>query len=233
MSEDTVTIFEFVFYKDLGTFAINLNWIILTALALLAFAPLFIRWWSLRGSYELDEAEFGIGSQKVKFKSNFANLQIAYKMWVELSTRKVGLVVDPAHDVISEVYDSWYGFFGVMRELLKEIPAQTLRRDKSARDLVAIAGRILNDELRPHLTEWQARYRRWYDHELLDGSKLTETPQQIQSRFPEFSEITVDLQRVNKILIGYRLSLERIVLSGKRYKLWQERLHSEKEPDSR
>ena len=50
--------------------------------------------------YEVDEAEIGIGTQKFKIKPNYQDMQIAYKLWVEVSTRKIGLDIDYKNDVI-------------------------------------------------------------------------------------------------------------------------------------
>jgi hypothetical protein len=216
---DSINVFSVIIKKTSGAVDISLNWPLAVCIVIVLFIPFLYKWIISKGTYELDEAEFGIGSQKIKFKSNYSNLQIAFKMWVELSTRKVGLLVDPEFDIISEVYDSWYSFFGVMRDLLKEIPAQTLRRDKSARDLVTIASKILNDELRPHLTAWQARYRRWYDAALDNAEFRDLTPQEIQKKYSHYSELVKDMQHVNKLLIGYRSSLEKIILSGKKFRL--------------
>ncbi|MEN6463540.1 MAG: hypothetical protein ABFC94_19520, partial [Syntrophomonas sp.] len=77
--------------------------------------------WTLR-SLEINQIELGIGNQKVVIKPNIEVKQIAYKLWVELSTRKIGLPIDFEHDVIDEIYDSWYEFFKLTRELIKSIP---------------------------------------------------------------------------------------------------------------
>jgi len=88
-------------------------WLFISAIIAIAIAG-FIRWkWSslFYSSFEIDEAEIGIGSQKIKIKPSNEDLQIAYKLWVELSTRKIGIKIDEEHDVIIEVYNSWYEFF--------------------------------------------------------------------------------------------------------------------------
>ena len=59
---------------------------------------------------DIDEVELGIGNQKLKIKPNYQTKQVAYKLWVELNTRKLGLPIDENNDVISEIYDSWYSF---------------------------------------------------------------------------------------------------------------------------
>ena len=117
-------------------------------------------------TYEIDEAEIGIGGEKVKIKPNYQDMQIAYRLWVELSTRKIGLAIDLDNDVVNEIYDSWYEFFKLTRELIKEIPVSKIRKDESTKELVRIAIEVLNEGIRPHLTKWQARFRKWYKIEI-------------------------------------------------------------------
>ena len=134
------------------------------------------------------------------------------RIWTELVTRKAAVPIDPAHDVISEIYDSWYALFGRIRAFIADIPADQLRRHDSTRLLVRIAIASLNDGLRPHLTRWQARYRNWYAQqaELLK----TISPGDVQRRFPGYSELIADLQRVNAQLLQYADQLHKVVYGG-------------------
>ena len=70
---------------------------------------------------EIDSAEIGIQGQKIKIKPNYTNIDIAYKIWVELNTRKIGLAIDFDNDVIVEIYKSWYQFFGITREFMLKL----------------------------------------------------------------------------------------------------------------
>ena len=79
-----------------------------------------------RRSFEIEEAEIGLGDQKITLRPNDTDRQIAYRIWVELSTRKVGIPIDLDDDVIVEIYDSWYAFFGITRELIKDVPVSKL-----------------------------------------------------------------------------------------------------------
>ncbi|WP_109316739.1 hypothetical protein [Pseudovibrio ascidiaceicola] len=159
-------------------------------------------------NFEIDSAELGIGNQKISLKPNRLDQQIAYSIWVELSTRKVGLPIDVQHDVISEVYDSWYSFFGVTRELIKEIPVSKAR-EQSTNQIINLSIDVLNKGLRPHLTRWQARYRHWQEQAVI--SKTNIEPQALQKQFPEYQDLIEDLLSVNKKLIAYRTQLEQIV----------------------
>lgn len=176
---------------------------------------LFALWWFfgrkfLMKDLEFDAAEFGFGSSKLQFKPNAIDRQIAYAIWVELSTRKIGLEIDLEHDVISEVYNSWYEFFGVTRELIKEVPAHKLRQ-KGTRAIVKTSVDVLNDGLRPHLTRWQARFRRWFE-----AQELTERePQEVQTEFPAFDDLSDDLLAINAKLITYRKTMYELATGDK------------------
>jgi hypothetical protein len=159
---------------------------------------------------EINEAEIGVGAGKVKLRPNHTDRQVAYAIWVELSTRKIGLPIDLEHDVIAEVYDSWHQFFTVTRELIKSIPV-TRVTDPSTRRIIQLSIEVLNEGLRPHLTRWQARFRRWYEHQLGHADSLLKEPQELQSRFPRYSELSTELLDVNQRLIAYRAAMRKIV----------------------
>ena len=166
--------------------------------------------------FEIDQAEIGVGSSKFRFKPNITDRQVAYAIWVELSTRKIGLPIDLQHDVIVEIYDSWYNFFSVTRELIKSISVTQVKRS-STQAIVKLSVEVLNEGLRPHLTHWQARFRHWYDRELKRYDERTGhdvlDPQRIQAGFPQFEELQTDMQKVNSALIKYRAKMRELVLT--------------------
>lgn len=183
--------------------------------AILIVGALLIGWRLLRNqvftrSLEIDEAEIGIGNQTLRLRPNEVDRQIAYQIWIELSTRKIGLPIDREHDVVSEVYDSWYSFFSVTRELIKEVPVSKMDR-KDTEQIIRLAIEVLNTGIRPHLTQWQARFRRWYDTQLKLEENTDDPPQDIQQRFPQFNELSEDMQRVNQLLIRYRSQMYKLV----------------------
>lgn len=160
---------------------------------------------------EINEAELGIGSGKVKLKANLEDLQIGFKFWTELTTRKIGLPFDEEHDVIVEVYSSWYEFFGLAREMLKSIPVSKVRANQTTKELVLISVHILNNELRPHLTRWQARYRRWWDCVIDDAAYKGVPPQQLQQMYPHYEELIKEMRAVNAKLVIYANQLKKMV----------------------
>ena len=162
------------------------------------------------GQLELDAADFGLdGKAAFKFKPNWTDRQVAYAIWVELSTRKIGLPITLENDVVSEVYDSWYAFFGVARDLIKTVPVSRAS-DKSTREIIRLSMGVLNDGLRPHLTKWQARFRRWYEKAAADPANAGKDPQEIQAMYPQWKALTEDLEARNRGMIAYGLALQAI-----------------------
>lgn len=162
--------------------------------------------------FEINEAEIGIGNQKIKIKPNYEDMQIAYKLWIEVSTRKIGLDIDYENDVLLEVYNSWYEFFKITRELIKNIPISRVRNNESTQKIVIIAIEVLNKGLRPHLTSWQAKYRRWYQVEVAKEENKLIPPQEIQRKYPHYEKLVEDMKKVNQELINYRNNLRKIAI---------------------
>lgn len=167
--------------------------------------------WGPWKSFEIDEAELGVGNQKIRLKPNSIDQQVAYQIWVELTTRKIGLEIDLENDVISEIYDSWYNFFGITRAMIKEIPVSKVQK-KSTQEIIRLSIDVLNTGLRPHLTKWQARFRRWYNKKLDDPNYAECTPQEIQKAFPQYDELTREMLDINKKLMSYRTQLYALVV---------------------
>ena len=144
------------------------------------------------------------GCVSTHFKICDEDKKIAQKMYIELSSRKAGKEIDLNNDVISEIYDSWYSLFKKLRELLCE-----LNYNKHlSKDLYAIGNSVLEDTLRPHLTKWQARFRKWLKDN--EDKYIGVEPQDIQKEYPKYKELVSDLLKTNKSLIDFAISLEKI-----------------------
>src|SRR5207245_5582812 len=162
-----------------------------TLIVVLLVCLALYRAWTLRRFHlvSLDIRLGGVG--KVELRPNLEDIQIAHRIWVELITRKAALPIDPEHDVIVEIYDSWHALFLRVRQLIGDIPAQLVRKEKSTQELVRIATETLNKGLRPHLTRWQAQFRNWYAQE--KDQLKTKTPQELQRLFPHYRDLIADL----------------------------------------
>lgn len=179
------------------------------AFVAIAMAVLLLRK-SFKRRHKVVEMEISIGLiGKVKIQPKIEDIQIAHKIWTQLVTRKVAIRIDPDKDVIIEVYNSWYALFAHTRELISNIPAVTLKNEKSTQQLVDIATAVLNEGLRPHLTHWQARYRNWHEVHKSDLNNLT--PQEYQKTFPEYKELIADMAIVNRNMIEYAEALKKII----------------------
>lgn len=210
--DDSVDLIRLVVDGDLGVqfeVAPYATLFIIFVLLVLLILKLATRLGSFR-SFEIDEAEFGIGNQKIKLKPNLTDKQIAYRIWVELSTRKIGLPIDLEDDVIYEIYNSWYSFFSVTRDLIKDVPVSRFQR-KDTEKIIRISIDVLNVGLRPHLTKWQARYRRWYEKQLENEDNGDLSPQEIQKNYPHLDELGKDMLEVNNRLIGYREKMYQLI----------------------
>lgn len=209
-STPTGELFSISMNKDFGfSFHIapileNIFYIIVVT-SIIVYSVQFIRGrvFFKRSEIEISEAEIGIGNNKIKLTPNYTDKQVAYKIWVELSTRKIGIPLDLKHDVIEEVYNSWYQFFTITRELMKEIDVRKINRDDT-KNIINISMGVLNEGIRPHLTEWQAKYRRWYRVALDNEDNKSKTPQEIQASYPYYQDLCADLTRVNSNLLRYR-----------------------------
>ena len=178
-----------------------------------------------KSSYEVQNVDFtfaGIGKVTVVQDKN--TVRLAHKAWVQLTTRKAELPFDESHDLIVDIYDSWYQLFGELRKIVEDA-SPSLRRKQDLRNSLLINSVVgtLNEGLRPHLTEWQAKYRRWYTHEIESSKNLKKSPQEIQKTYPFYSELVLDLIKTNNGLAKYSSELKRISQGGdglpKRWKL--------------
>lgn len=189
------------------TLTVHAARVLVISIAVFGIVALVIWFWRHRwrpvSDFEIDEAEFGFGNHKVKFRPNALDREVAYKIWVELSTRKIGLPINPEDDVIAEIYDSWHTFFSITRELIKDIPITKVRMD-STKKIIQLSIEVLNQGLRPHLTKWQARFRRWYEHQLSQDPNAALHPQDIQKKFPAYDELIAEMLEVNRHLMHYR-----------------------------
>lgn len=160
-------------------------------------------------SWSMVEAEVQLGGiGRIKIRPSYEDVQVAHKAWVELVTRKAALPFEEDHDVISDVYNSWYALFQEVRSLTKTIPAEKVRGSKDTQELVRLLVDALNKGLRPHLTKWQARFRHWYEGALKKNPE--KSPQEIQRSYPQYRELVDDLIKVNKQLAEYANVIKQI-----------------------
>jgi len=125
---------------------------------------------------------------------------VAWKMYVQLKTRKAALVFDEEYDVIVDVYDSLYEIFKISRELLSNLPLHEIESEPCIADLIL---RVQNDGLRPHLTKWQSDFRKWWKNATTNPEDKNVRPQDTQMKYPKYKELIVELKEMNIELSKY------------------------------
>jgi len=215
---NVVTKSEDIFSFSLSdNFSVSIHvspWVLLIVVAIVVGIFMWRTGFFQRGSkLELKSTQIGFGQGTLTYEVNDSDFQIAYSIWVELATRKLGIPIDLENDVVTEVYDSWYSFFGVTRELIKAIPASKLKK-RDTKKIVSLLTNVLNEGIRPHLTKWQARFRHWYNAALLEKNNAGKSPQEIQKQFPDYDALSADLQAVNKRIIYYEEQLRKLTIES-------------------
>jgi hypothetical protein len=126
----------------------------------------------------------------------------ASRIYVELTTRKAGISIDEENDVVEEVYNSWYRLFCNIRDEMKLLPASYLRNGNSYPAL-QLANKILNEILRPHLTEHQAKFRQWLENTKRNSKNKNTSPQELQKKYPDYNNLIVSLKQANEKLMEH------------------------------
>ncbi|MFZ4394548.1 MAG: hypothetical protein ACOYOU_02860 [Kiritimatiellia bacterium] len=191
-------------------------WLLLIALGVAC------AWWVIPWLHRKHLNSYRTKAVKLSFKGveweicpDTETRRVAHQAWVEIKSRKVGLPFEENYDVIVEVYNSWYQLFAVLRDLAKSIPADRLDNCCDTRTVVSLLMSALNDGLRPHLTKWQAKFRRWYEIELAKPDNAGKSPQEIQQRYPQYNELMPDLRKVSEEFVRFTASLEQISTNAK------------------
>ncbi len=138
--------------------------------------------------------------------------ELAYRLWVQFSTRVVAFEIDWEQDDLAKVYDSWYSCFQQARTLVEEIPVWRDPDHGLAREVLGIATTALNQHMRSHLTAWQSRFRHWSDETVKKNTKLRSlSPQVRQKQFPKFDELRDHFEQAQSALKTATYQLHKLV----------------------
>lgn len=159
---------------------------------------------------DIDGVDVGLDGLTFHICSDKEVRQIAYKLWVEINTRVIGVKINLDHDIIRAVHESYYTFFKSARLLIEDIPANSINKSKQ---LINLSISFLNEVMRPYLTKWGIKFNDWYDKER-EIDKNT-PPQKLQRHYDEFKELSDDLLQLNLNIINYSNSLKRIAFKTK------------------
>ena len=216
MESDKLNIIDFFFDKENGSFSLSMNiWILLLVVASYFIVSYLLKRYkksaTVKRNIQLVKLKYTIGGVEVEYEiiRNYKNIEIAHKIYIELITRKAAIEMEEGKDVIVEVYNSWYSLFQITREELKSFDGILLKDNNTSAQLVKLLTDILNKGLRPHLTEYQAKFRKWYSEKLEEIKFLS--PQQIQTQYEEIEPLMKSMKEVNRTLIEYSEQLRKII----------------------
>lgn len=217
-----INIIDFHFNLDDCMFSLELNIMILCILIMLFFlirhiVKVFAK--SDKAPHEIVPVKltYNFGGAEVEYSinRNYQNIEIAHRIYIEIVTRKAALELDTENDVIVEVYNSWYALFQTTREELKKLSGDMLLNNSVSKDLIKLLTDILNKGLRPHLTEYQAKFRKWYSNEISKEENILFSPQYIQKKYEKYSDLIGSMKTVNELLMEYALNLDKIINGDK------------------
>lgn len=177
--------------------------ICMPALGLIIIAAIYLVYRNRKRTKFIGVSE--VSAFSITVKLNMKNIDIAYMMFVQLKTRKIGVLFDEEYDVLTEVYDSWYSAFQAIRELLMSV-----KPTPNNKELIDVGTKLLNDGMRPHLTRWQAKFRKWYEIESAKNENSNLTPQEIQKKYPEYTILVSDLKKSQNEILGFLEKLREI-----------------------
>jgi hypothetical protein len=213
MEKDTTALkiinFEIDYHKP--SILIQSDWWVLIILVLIIALGGWIYRRYFRNNYHVSEFTVKMFDVEFKLQRTYENLYIANRIYIELITRKAAIPIDEEHDVIEEVYDSWYKLFGIVRDEIKSVPGQYLQSHDPTKALIGLTTKILNSGLRPHLTEYQAKFRKWLKTAKEDAINKNLTPQELQKKYPDFANLVASMKLVNGTLTNYADELDKLI----------------------
>jgi hypothetical protein len=216
MEDEKLKIIDFYFDLQKGTFSLTLNfWVLLFGIILFFLVTYLLKKYRNNSTVEQNikpvKLKYSLGGAEVEYEitRNYKNIEIAHRIYIELITRKAAIEIEEDKDVIVEVYNSWYSLFKTTRDELKSISGELIKDNSTSIQLVELLTDILNKGLRPHLTTYQAEFRKWYDDQLEKDNSLS--PQKIQANYKDFTVLMISMKEVNNDLIEYSKQLKKII----------------------
>lgn len=109
-----------------------------------------------------------------KWEPNEKELQAAWELYVELSTRITTQKLEDDEGILREALNSLYSFFQISREILKKYGPE-IARPSNDNDLTLgyITISILNYEVRPFLAKWHPLLKDFEDKKPKEETSVT------------------------------------------------------------
>jgi len=145
----------------------------------------------------------------ISFAATKRDRELAWKLYVQLITRKAALPFDRDYDVVLVIHESLYQLFPATRDLLLDIAdsENTMRSE-----VPVIMERILNGRIRPYLTRWHSDFAAWEQTNALTDTVTENSPRERQRGFPEYDALVADLETLNDELSEFATELRAIAV---------------------
>ncbi len=216
LTPESSTLISIIFDFSKPAITISTSWWLFLAFVVLLIVLYVLNKKFRKPAHKITKSKFIIKTVVFSYESeierNYQNLFIANRIYIELVTRKAALDIDVEHDLIIEIYDSWYKLFGIIRDEIKSIPGHNLVDGKS-NELIQLTTKILNDGIRPHLTTYQAKFRKWYNSAIQDDDNKQKSPQDIQKLYSNYDSLIDSMKDVNQVLKEFSSQLK-IMIEG-------------------
>jgi hypothetical protein len=166
---------------------------VLGALIGLLCLPVYRFVFSGRNEFELESAEIKVPfvGTTLKVKLNDAHKIVAWKLFVELSTRITSQSLQPGEGLIREALTSLYKVLDITRTELKTMRPTRLPVSPEDYTVESYAVLMLNDALRPFMGRWHPRLSKW---------ERTALP---EAEWPLAEYCRRDLEATRKRVLGY------------------------------
>ena len=143
---------------------------------------------------------FGIGG--VEWEPDATEREAAWSLYIELVTRIAVQQLEVDKGLVREALTSLYTLFGSTREILKTAgPKVGIRPDSVG----GIAIAVLNNGLRPFLSEWHPKLQVWESQRPTDHS-----PEEHEKSWVEEKKLREELEELRKELAKYADALAEI-----------------------
>lgn len=96
---------------------------------------------------------------ELRFAVTRNNELVAWRLFVEATTRVASQPMDEGNGIVREVLSSFYVLFQIVRQVLAEAHPSRHTGGKPTIEHLAIA--MLNNEMRPFMSKWHARLAQW------------------------------------------------------------------------
>lgn len=134
-----------------------------------------------------------VGTLKVKISD--AHRIVAWKLFIELSTRVTSQPLAAGEGIIRDALDSLHRLFDIVRAELKSMTPSPIPVTQGTYTVESYAVRMLNDGLRPMLRRWHPRLMKWEKRNLAE------------SDWPLAEYCRADLEKTRQIVLAYTWGL--------------------------